>query len=237
MNKTSDSGIKAVVGLLTLILLLNIVTVIMLDGLRDTLEQIKDGIEESMTVPETEDDVTIDSPTTPDTKPSIPTVAETIPQTKPTEPTIPILPTPTIPTTPEPTEAPKPTEPEIDPYELELLACVIYQEAGWDLSCDDCRRRVADVVLNRMEDPRFPSTMHEVLTQKNQYGSYYWTGVVWPERSNSEYEKHAVERAYRIAREVLSGKHSELYGKGYVWQASFIQGKNNIYCCGTYFGR
>lgn len=125
----------------------------------------------------------------------------------------------------------------IDPYERELLACVIYQESGGDRSCDTCRRRVADVALNRVADPRFPDTLHGVLTEKSQYGSYYWTGVVWPERAKSPYEQHAVERAYRIAEEVLSGIHSELYGEGYVWQATFKQGKDIIYCCGHYYGR
>lgn len=143
-----------------------------------------------------------------------------------------------------------PTEPVTEPIltgpenpspddNLGLLACVIYQEAGGNECCDDCRRRVADVVLNRMASRRFPNTIHGVLTQESQYGRFYWTGVVWPDRarSDSASEKAAVERAYRIAEEVLHGKHSELFGKGYIWQAGFIQGYDNIYCCGHYFGR
>ena len=128
---------------------------------------------------------------------------------------------------------------EVDPEELELLACVIYQEAGADYCCDDCRRRVADVVLNRVEDDRFPDNIQGVLTQKRQYGRYYWTGVVWPERAKNDCEKHAVERAYRIAEEVLKGEHSELYGEGYIWQAEFKQGTGVVYCdqCKIYFGK
>ena len=128
---------------------------------------------------------------------------------------------------------------EMDPEELELLACVIYQEAGADYCCDDCRRRVADVVLNRVEDDRFPDNIQDVLTQKRQYGRYYWTGVVWPERAQNDCEKHAVERAYRIAEEVLKGEHSELYGEGYIWQAEFKQGTGVVYCdqCKIYFGK
>ena len=127
----------------------------------------------------------------------------------------------------------------MDPEELELLACVIYQEAGADYCCDDCRRRVADVVLNRVEDDRFPDNIQDVLTQKRQYGRYYWTGVVWPERAKNDCEKHAVERAYRIAEEVLKGEHSELYGEGYIWQAEFKQGTGVVYCdqCKIYFGK
>lgn len=129
------------------------------------------------------------------------------------------------------------SKPLFDPNDKELLARVIYQEAGGDACCDDCRRRVADVVLNRVESPYFPDTIKGVLTQKYQYGRYYWTGIVWPERAKSNAEKHAVERAYQIAEEVLTGNHSELYGKGYIWQAEFRQGKDNIKCCGIYFGR
>lgn len=136
-------------------------------------------------------------------------------------------------------EEPVDEEIEIDPEELELLACVIYQEAGADYCCDDCRRRVADVVLNRVEDDRFPDNIQDVLTQKRQYGRYYWTGVVWPERAKNDCEKHAVERAYRIAEEVLKGEHSELYGEGYIWQAEFKQGTGVVYCdqCKIYFGK
>ena len=131
------------------------------------------------------------------------------------------------------------TEQKINQEELELLACVIYQEAGGDCCCDDCRYRVADVVLNRVSDERFPNTIYEVLTQKAQYGRFHWTGVVWPERASSESEMEAVERAYRIAEDILTGNHSELYGQDYIWQAEFVQGTDVVYCdkCGIYFGR
>lgn len=160
----------------------------------------------------------------------------TEPETEPTEITEP----PTEPETePEPLES---ATDEVSVYEnykrdLELLACVIYQEAGGDAVCDDCRYRIADVVLNRLMDPRFPDTIHDVLTAESQYGRFHWTGVVWPERASYDSEQHAVERAYEVATEVLDGTHSDLYGKGYIWQAEFVQGTDVIYCCGHYFGR
>ena len=184
------------------------------------------------TTPETEATIETTTIETAPDKTSIPETEETIP-TESTEP----IETEPVKTVPETTEAPVIEEPtvEIDPYELELLACVIYQEAGGDKQCDECRRRVADVVLNRMADPRFPRTMKGVLTAEGQYGNWSETGVVWPDRAKGDYE--AVQRAYRIAREVLSGQHSDLYGNGYVWQARRVQGKDNVYCCGQYFGR
>jgi len=139
---------------------------------------------------------------------------------------------------PAPSKTPTSTAPTTNATsDLELLARVIYQEAGGNECCDTCRRRVADVVLNRVADSRFPNTIKGVLTAKNQYGRYYYTGVVWPSRAKNANEKDAVARAYRIAEEVLNGQHSDLYGNGYVWQASFKQGSSQIYCCGTYFGK
>ena len=123
--------------------------------------------------------------------------------------------------------------------EIEMLACAIYQEAGGDACCDLCRHRVGDVILNRMEDDRFPDTVEEVLTAYRQYGRYYWTGVVWPDRAENPGEAHAVARSWETARDVLSGEHSDLYGQGYIYQAEFEQGADVIYCedCGIYFGR
>lgn len=121
--------------------------------------------------------------------------------------------------------------------ELEMLACVIYQEAGGNGSCDDCRRYVADIVLNRVNDPRFPNDIYSVLTARGQYGRFHWTGIVWPERATYDTEKEAVDRAYRIAEEVLNGQHSKLYGNGYVWQAGFVQGSDGFWCCGHFYGR
>lgn len=127
--------------------------------------------------------------------------------------------------------------PVVNQEDLEMLAIVIYQEAGGNECCDDCRRRVADVVLNRVNDPRFPNDIRSVLTAPRQYGLLYKTGVVWADRASNPGEKAAVDRAYRIAEEVLLGQHSELYGKGYIWQAEFRQGSEQVEHCGIYFGR
>ena len=128
-------------------------------------------------------------------------------------------------------------EPEIDAEQEEMLACAIYMEAGGDACSDLCRFYVGDVILNRVNDPRFPDTLEGVLTAELQYGRFHWTGIVWPERAQNPGEVHAVERAYRIARALLSGEHSELYGAGYIYQAESEQGTDVIYLDGLYFGR
>lgn len=185
--------------------------------------------------PETEVVIETTESTSAPVEPSVPETEETI---HIEETTTPSEPEPTEPV-PEVTEAPVPEEttPIVDPDELEMLACVIYQEAGGNGSCDNCRRYVADIVLNRVNDDRFPNTIYEVLTAKGQYGQLYWTGIKWPDRAKYDVEKDAVARAYRIAEEVLSGHHSELYGEGYIWQAGFKQGTDGFWCCGHFYGR
>lgn len=121
--------------------------------------------------------------------------------------------------------------------ELEALAIVIYQEAGADSCSDETRRMVADVVLNRVADERFPDTIEGVLLEKWQYGRFCETGIVWPESAQYECNAHAVERARRIAEEVLCGQHSEIYGEGYVFQAEFGQGSDGFWQDGIYFGK
>ena len=121
--------------------------------------------------------------------------------------------------------------------ETEMLAIVIYQEVGGDAHCDDCRYRVADIVLNRVNSEDFPNTIYEVLTQEGQYGRLHWTGIQWADRASNTYEAAAVERAWKTAEDVLNGNHSELYGNGYIWQAGFEQGSDGFWCCGHFFGR
>lgn len=127
-------------------------------------------------------------------------------------------------------------KPEVDDGDWERLACVIYQEAGGDECCDLCRYRVADVVLNRVNDPRFPDSIEEVLEEPKQWGRYAETGIIWPVRAGLESEAGAVARAYDIAYDVLSGNHSDLTSR-YIWCAEFPQGEDWIYCDGIYFGR
>jgi spore germination cell wall hydrolase CwlJ-like protein len=119
----------------------------------------------------------------------------------------------------EPVTEPEPTYSEAD---LEMLALVIYQEAGGDACSDDTRLMVGNVVLNRVADERFPDTIEEVLLQERQYGRLHWTGLVWPERASKSVEAHAVERAYKCAERVLNGE--RLLPEDVIWQAEFKQG-------------
>lgn len=121
--------------------------------------------------------------------------------------------------------------------DTERLACAIYNEAGGDMCSDECRINVGDVILNRVEDDRFPDSIEGVLTAPLQYGNFAKTGIVWPERAKNPLEAEAVERAWRIAEALLAGEHGELFGQGYVWQAEFTQGSDGFWLDGLYFGR
>ena len=118
--------------------------------------------------------------------------------------------------------------------ELDILALIVYQEAGGDGVSDDTRRLVAQVFLNRVNDSRFPDSFYEVATAERQYGRLYWTGIVWPDRASSQAEAHAVERAYRISQEVLESD-EPVCPEGVIFQSEFVQGDIYAEQDGMYF--
>lgn len=111
--------------------------------------------------------------------------------------------------------------------DLEILAIIIYQEAGGNECSDDTRRKVGSVFLNRVASPLYPNTFVEVALQKRQYGSLYWTGLKWPNRASRPAEARAVERAYRIAEELLTD--GSVLPANVIYQAEFKQG-DGVYC-------
>lgn len=97
--------------------------------------------------------------------------------------------------------------------ELELLAKLIYCEAGSDEISDEHQQLVAQVVINRVNDDRFPNTISEVIYQKGQYacvGNTRWGSEEVP------------ERCYNNALKALNG---EVQAPGdLIFQANFEQG-------------
>ncbi len=58
---------------------------------------------------------------------------------------------------------------------LEILACCVEAEAGnQDLLG---KRLVADVILNRVDSPRFPNTIEDVVSQKYHFTTF-WDGTM-----------------------------------------------------------
>jgi hypothetical protein len=77
--------------------------------------------------------------------------------------------------------------------DLRILATVIYYEAP---NCTDRHQQlVAQVILNRVGDPRFPDTVRGVVEQPGQYASWYTSAL--PE---------IPERYYDNARAALEGR-------------------------------
>jgi len=110
------------------------------------------------------------------------------------------------------------------------------QEAGSDECSDETRMMVGTVVMNRVEDERFPDTITGVLTEKAQYGLLHWTGLVWPERAEKPEEAHAVARAYDCAGRILNGERA--LPVDVIWQAEFQQGQETVaFQDGMYFCR
>ena len=140
--------------------------------------------------------------------------------------------TPTPTPEPTPTEEPEPTYTE---DELFCMAAAIYNEAGGDMCSDETRLLVGYVILNRVNSSKFPNTIREVLEAKRQYGEFYWTGVKFADRSSKPEEQHAVERAYEIAKRVLT--EPSPIPETVVFQANFEQGtgvykyQDGIYFC------
>lgn len=133
---------------------------------------------------------------------------------------------------PEPTPEPEPAYTE---EELELLALVIYQEAGGDACSDETRMRVGAVALNRVAHPGFPDTLYDVVTEKRAYGELYWTGPIWPKRASYECEAHAVARSYDIAKRVLEGE--RVLPADVIFQSEYIMGEIVAQSDGMYFCR
>lgn len=116
-------------------------------------------------------------------------------------------------------------EEPVNQEELELLAHLIFAEAGSDWCNDEMLYSVGSVVLNRMASDYFPSTMREVIYEKGQY-ECTWNGAI---------EKEPNERAYRIAEDLL--RNGSTLPSNVIFQAQFEQGDGtyskvqNMYFC------
>lgn len=117
-------------------------------------------------------------------------------------------------------EEPVIEEEPIDVKELELLAHLIYAEAGADWCADEMLYGVGSVVLNRMASDLFPDTMYEVIYQTGPTLQYACT-------VDGNIEKEPDERAYRIAEDLL--RNGPTMPPNVVFQAEFEQG-DGTYC-------
>ena len=114
---------------------------------------------------------------------------------------------------------------EIDQEEGELLAQLIFAEAGSDWCEDNMLYYTGSVVLNRIKSEHFPNTMQEVIYQPGQY-SCVNNGMI-------DYEYN--QRAYNVAEDLLTS--GSCLPDNVVFQAQFEQGDGtyvkvqNMYFC------
>lgn len=96
-----------------------------------------------------------------------------------------------------------------DYKDLQMIAKTISREAPY---CPYWHQvAVGAVILNRVEDPRFPDNVYDVLVAPLQYDpsyTYDFTGIS--------------ERHYQAAIDAMNGNHD--VPENVVWQAEFVQG-------------
>lgn len=72
-----------------------------------------------------------------------------------------------------------PETPTVADYDRQLLAEIVWHEAGSSWISQYNKAKVAAGVMNRVNDSRFPGTVYDVLTQRGQFTGY-WPGCCSP---------------------------------------------------------
>lgn len=72
-----------------------------------------------------------------------------------------------------------PETPTVADYDRQLLAEIVWHEAGSSWISQYNKAKVAAGVMNRVTDSRFPGTVYDVLTQRGQFTGY-WPGCCSP---------------------------------------------------------
>ena len=108
---------------------------------------------------------------------------------------------------------------QVNDDDLMLLARIVQNEAGSYYCSDEHQRAVASVVINRVNDPRFPDSIYGVISQGWNGECPVQYAVGSPERF---FSLEPSERALANAAYVLE------YGStvdSAIWQAEFVQGE------------
>ena len=119
---------------------------------------------------------------------------------------------------------------EVDEEELDLLAHLIFAEAGSDYLSDTMQQYVGSVVLNRIKSSYYPDNMHDVIYQKGQY-SCTWNGMIDYEYNDRAYEcaKFLLENGSQLPENVIFQAEFK-QGDG-VYEALPINSKRTMYFC------
>lgn len=116
-------------------------------------------------------------------------------------------------------------EDTISEEDIDLLARLLFAEAGSNWIADETIYYVGSVVLNRVDSDLFPDTLYDVIYQDGQY-SCTWSGAIYNEPT---------DRCYRIAEDLL--RNGSILPEDVLFQAEFTQGsgvydyQDNLYFC------
>ena len=106
--------------------------------------------------------------------------------------------------------------------DIRILATTVYYEAGG--TTEQLREYVAQVVLNRVADSRFPDTIYGVVTQRGQYSGNYATASA----TQAIKDKDARNGTYNWQTCVTSAKKAMMgqvdMPSNVIFQANFKQG-------------
>lgn len=128
-------------------------------------------------------------------------------------------------------------EPVIDESEVLSLAigidAVISSVPGGELASDVTMVMVASTIMNRVEDPRYPDTVEEVLCQPYQFSCFSETGLKWVgvAADNDSFR----DRCMTAAERVLTGE--RMLSAHVVYVSSARQGTVEAQLDGLYFCR
>lgn len=103
------------------------------------------------------------------------------------------------------------TQPVMADYDNDLwyLSRVIQQEAGY--CSTEMMEGVGSVVINRVNDERFPNTIPEVINQPGQYSTAAYLASQDPTQEAINVAVDLLENGSKLPEDV-------------VWQANFVQG-------------
>lgn len=111
--------------------------------------------------------------------------------------------------------APKINKSKYSKQDLYYLTACVYQEARSAECSDLLQRMVANVVINRVNDPDFDDTIYKVLTAKHQYGNMWKHGIYIPYNAS----KNIVLRCRDNAKYILDG--NKVCPKSVVYQSEY----------------
>lgn len=103
--------------------------------------------------------------------------------------------------------------------DIRILATTVYYEAG--STTEQLREYVAQVVLNRVSDSRFPNTVKGVVTQPGQYAGKYAQASTTQAAQNASSLNYA--SSVSAAKKAMMGRVD--MPSNVVFQANFAQGK------------